>query len=277
MTNHSLYQWVLKEIIATQAMLPSITQKGMAGWYSKNRKPQGIYFKESRPYAWGDDARFIDWRATAKLQNTYSKVTEEEQGSELYIIAFISPNWWAQNEHGTVQTLAATIGGLLVNQAVKAKDPVGFIIVNGEHTQVLKATTNITILSKWLTHILQVPQPEKIATQQHAIHLVQKIMPHSGRLVCLYTEDFTLPPVIHKLFCSKHSLAQIKLAPNSHWLLPKYSWLKVQSLAHGIINLQQKIPFFNNYKTSKNNGGKNEHQVASKADIPVLFQTLFHA
>lgn len=281
--DQALYQWVLQEITTSQSMLPIVTQKGMAGWYSKNRKPQGIYFKESRPYAWGDDARFIDWRATAKLQNTYSKVTEEEQGSELYIVAFVSPNWWAQSEHGTIQTLAATMGGILLSQATKAKDPVGYIIVNGEHTQIVKATTNNATLTKWLTHILQTPQAVEVTTQQQAIHLLQKIIPHSGRLMCLYTEDFTLPGLLQKLFANKHSLASIHLVPSSHWQLPKFSWLKVQSLMHGVLSLQQRVPFSGNdssttkHTFSKATGTAKVHTVRTKADIPVLFQTLFHA
>lgn len=56
----------------------------LAGEYKSRFKGQGMQFSDSRVYQYGDDIRHIDWRTTARMQDTYVKTFEEER--ELHIL-----------------------------------------------------------------------------------------------------------------------------------------------------------------------------------------------
>lgn len=56
----------------------------LAGQYRSRFKGQGMQFADSRIYQYGDDIRHIDWRTSARMQETFIKTFEEER--ELNII-----------------------------------------------------------------------------------------------------------------------------------------------------------------------------------------------
>ena len=47
---------------------------------------RGMEFAEVRPYNAGDDIRNIDWRVTARTQQTYTKLFQEEKERPVYIV-----------------------------------------------------------------------------------------------------------------------------------------------------------------------------------------------
>ncbi len=56
----------------------------LSGQYRSRFKGQGMQFADSRVYQYGDDTRHIDWRTSARMQETFIKTFEEER--ELNII-----------------------------------------------------------------------------------------------------------------------------------------------------------------------------------------------
>lgn len=49
-------------------------------------KGRGLEFSDTRPYMYGDDSRFIDWRLTARKQTPYLKLFTEEKEQQVFIV-----------------------------------------------------------------------------------------------------------------------------------------------------------------------------------------------
>jgi len=85
-------------------------------------------FAEVREYQIGDDIRTIDWNVTARNQQPYVKVFEEER--ELTVMLLVDAS--ASEAFGSVEQLkieiAAELGALLSFAAIKNNDKVGLII-----------------------------------------------------------------------------------------------------------------------------------------------------
>ncbi|MFT7560992.1 MAG: hypothetical protein ACI93R_002917 [Flavobacteriales bacterium] len=58
----------------------------ISGASRSNMRGRGMEFAEVRPYRPGDDIRTIDWRVTARTQQTYTKLFEEEKERPVYIL-----------------------------------------------------------------------------------------------------------------------------------------------------------------------------------------------
>lgn len=61
-----------------------------AGMLKSHFRGSGLQFREHQIYVPGDDVRFIDWKLSAKSQNTYIKTFEEERNVEIVVFLDLS-------------------------------------------------------------------------------------------------------------------------------------------------------------------------------------------
>ena len=99
----------------------------LAGSYHSIFKGQGVNFEEIREYTPGDEVRFIDWNASAKLGHPFIKIFREERELTLILAIDIS----GSNFCGTEQSkreFATEIASLLAFSALKNNDKVGLFL-----------------------------------------------------------------------------------------------------------------------------------------------------
>ncbi len=81
-----LFKTIRKLEIRTRGLVSNI----FGGEYHSAFKGQGIEFAEVRPYQFGDDIRSIDWNVSARYEETFVKVFEEEREQTLMLIVDVS-------------------------------------------------------------------------------------------------------------------------------------------------------------------------------------------
>jgi uncharacterized protein (DUF58 family) len=62
----------------------------LSGQYRSRFRGQGVQFSDFRVYQFGDDIRHIDWRTSAKTEDTYIKKFEEERELNVMLAADMS-------------------------------------------------------------------------------------------------------------------------------------------------------------------------------------------
>jgi Protein of unknown function DUF58 len=84
----------LKEIERVVGMIQTHIFKNSnafsAGMLKSHFRGSGLQFREHQVYVPGDDVRFIDWKLSARSQNTYVKTFEEERNVEIVILLDLS-------------------------------------------------------------------------------------------------------------------------------------------------------------------------------------------
>ena len=102
------------------------------GEYHSSFKGRGMTFSEVRQYQFGDDVRAIDWNVTARYNDPYVKVFEEERELTMLLMADISGSELfgtsTQFKKETVTEIAAT----LAFSATQNNDKVGLILFSDE-------------------------------------------------------------------------------------------------------------------------------------------------
>ena len=138
----------IDDLIEQKKYLPYIKQRhnnltsDQAGDIKSAFKGRGMEFEEVRTYGFGDDVRDIDWRVTARKNETYTKVFSEEKDREVYVILDLSPYMIFGTKKELKSVSAAKLAALLGWQSTVNKDRFGLVLYDGYETKVFKPQNN---------------------------------------------------------------------------------------------------------------------------------------
>ena len=142
-------------------------------------------FADYRDYAVGDDLRFVDWNAFARLQRPYLKTFRMEEERHLLIIIDASRSMRFEGKLAQAKRLAAAFAvvAMTANERVSVWAP-GAVPGN----RVLPPTRGRQAVRRALSAIEAIPDEASGATIERAIELA--LARHSGRGSALVLSDY---------------------------------------------------------------------------------------
>ncbi|MBN2597936.1 MAG: DUF58 domain-containing protein [Marinifilaceae bacterium] len=118
---------LLKRVRQIEIKTRGLSRNIFAGEYHSAFKGRGMTFSEVREYQYGDDIRNIDWNVTARYNQPYVKLFEEER--ELTVMLMIDVS--GSREFGTISKLKKNqiteIAAVLAFSAIQNNDKIGVI------------------------------------------------------------------------------------------------------------------------------------------------------
>ena len=84
-------------------------------------------FSEVREYQPGDDIRSIDWNVTARFNNPYIKVFEEEREMTVMLLVDVSASKDFGTQYQMKQELVTELAAVLAFSAIQNNDKIGLI------------------------------------------------------------------------------------------------------------------------------------------------------
>ena len=81
---------LLKKVRKIEIKTRRLSNHVFGGEYHSTFKGRGMTFSEVRQYQFGDDVRSIDWNVTARYNEPFVKVFEEERELTMMLIADVS-------------------------------------------------------------------------------------------------------------------------------------------------------------------------------------------
>jgi len=119
---------ILKKVRKIEIKTRRLSDHIFSGEYHSSFKGRGMTFSEVREYQFGDDIRNIDWNVTARYNQPYIKVFEEERELTMMLVVDISGSQLfgttSQFKKDTITEIAAT----LAFSAIQNNDKVGLIL-----------------------------------------------------------------------------------------------------------------------------------------------------
>ncbi|MFP4367558.1 MAG: DUF58 domain-containing protein [Bacteroidales bacterium] len=123
---------LLKKVRKIEIKSRGLSRNIFAGQYHSAFKGRGMAFSEVREYQPGDDIRSIDWNVTARFNNPYVKIFEEER--ELTVILLIDAS--GSREFGTKgmlkKNVITEISAVLSFSAIQNNDKIGVIFFSNK-------------------------------------------------------------------------------------------------------------------------------------------------
>ncbi|HIP31902.1 MAG TPA: DUF58 domain-containing protein [Crocinitomicaceae bacterium] len=121
---------LLKKIRLLEIKTKGLTKHIFSGEYHSAFKGRGMTFSEVRDYHFGDEVRTIDWNVTARFNEPYVKVFDEERELTVMLIIDVSGSENFGWENKTKKDLALELAAVLSFSAISNNDKVGAIFVS---------------------------------------------------------------------------------------------------------------------------------------------------
>lgn len=123
---------ILKKVRKIEIKTKRLSNDIFGGEYHSSFKGRGMTFSEVRQYQFGDDIRTIDWNVTARYNEPYVKVFEEERELTMLLMVDVSGSEFfgttTQFKKDTITEIAAT----LAFSATQNNDKVGLVLFSDQ-------------------------------------------------------------------------------------------------------------------------------------------------
>ena len=123
---------ILKKVRKIEIKTRRLSDHIFSGEYHTSFKGRGMTFSEVRQYQFGDDIRAIDWNVTARYNEPYVKVFEEERELTMMLMVDISGS---ENFGSTSQfkkEIVIEIAATMAFSATHNNDKIGLILFSDE-------------------------------------------------------------------------------------------------------------------------------------------------
>ena len=119
---------LLKKVRKIEIKTRGLSKQVFSGEYHSAFKGRGMAFSEVRNYIPGDEIRTIDWNVTARFNEPYVKVFEEERELTVMLLIDISGSESFGTDHVSKREFIAEIGAVLAFSATQNNDKIGAIL-----------------------------------------------------------------------------------------------------------------------------------------------------
>lgn len=138
-------------------------------------KGRGMELEEVRAYSFGDDVRDIDWRITARKEQPYTKVFNEERDHEIWAWVDLSPQMLFGTKRELKSVTAAKIAAVLGWVSLENKDRFGCVIFDGMNSYIYKPQNNRAQLMAILKKIAAVSEAVLRGKQQEPANYAKSL------------------------------------------------------------------------------------------------------
>jgi len=123
---------LLKKVRKVEIKTKRLSNNLFGGEYHSAFKGRGMTFSEVRGYEFGDDVRTIDWNVTARYNQPFIKVFEEERELTLMLIIDISGSKYFGTDSQLKKDIVTEISATLAFSAIQNNDKVGLILFSDQ-------------------------------------------------------------------------------------------------------------------------------------------------
>jgi len=120
-------QELLRKVRKLEIKTRRLSDQLFSGEYHSSFKGRGMAFSEVRKYQFGDEIRAIDWNVTARYNEPYVKVFEEERELTMMLMVDISGSESFGTKNQLKSEVVTEIAATLAFSSTQNNDKVGLI------------------------------------------------------------------------------------------------------------------------------------------------------
>ncbi|MGB1169345.1 MAG: DUF58 domain-containing protein [Flavobacteriaceae bacterium] len=123
---------ILKKVRKIEVKTRRLSDHIFGGEYHSTFKGRGMTFSEVRSYQFGDDVRAIDWNVTARYNEPFIKVFEEERELTMMLMVDVSGSESFGTANQFKKDTITEISATLAFSAIQNNDKVGLILFSDQ-------------------------------------------------------------------------------------------------------------------------------------------------
>jgi uncharacterized protein (DUF58 family) len=228
---------LLKKVRKIEIKTRRLSNNIFGGEYHSAFKGRGMTFSEVRSYQFGDDVRTIDWNVTARYNEPFVKVFEEERELTLMLIVDVSSSALFGTDSALKKNIITEISATLAFSALQNNDKVGLILFSDQIELYIPPSKGKTHVLRIIRELIEFKPLSKKTDINSALEFLNKVM--KKKSIAFLLSDFISSDYEKslKIVSKKHDLTGIKVYDKFEEFIPNLGMVQMFDQELGEIKL----------------------------------------
>ena len=202
---------LLKKVRKIEIKTRKLSSNIFGGEYHSAFKGRGMTFSEVRNYQFGDDVRTIDWNVTARYNEPFVKIFEEERELTLMLMVDVSNSALFGTNNALKKNIITEISATLAFSALQNNDKVGLILFSYQVELYIPPSKGKTHVLRIIRELIEFKPLSKKTDIKVALEFLTRIL--KKKSITFILSDFISSDYEKslKIISKKHDLTGIKV------------------------------------------------------------------
>ncbi|WP_281541647.1 DUF58 domain-containing protein [Maribacter aestuarii] len=234
---------LLKKVRKIEIKTRRLSDHIFGGEYHSTFKGRGMTFSEVRQYQFGDDVRSIDWNVTARYNEPYVKIFEEERELTMMLVVDVSGSELFGTTNQFKNEIVTEISATLAFSALQNNDKVGLILFSDQVELFIPPKKGKTHVLRIIRELLEFkPQSNKTDIAE-ALKYLTNVM--KKKAIVFVLSDFIASDYERtlKITGNKHDVTGIRVYDVREESIPSLGMVQMMDAESGklkLVNTQSK-------------------------------------
>ena len=234
---------LLKKVRKIEIKTRRLSDHIFGGEYHSTFKGRGMTFSEVRQYQFGDDVRSIDWNVTARYNEPYIKVFEEERELTMMLMVDVSGSELFGTTNQFKKDIITEISATLAFSALQNNDKAGLILFSDAVELYIPPKKGKSHVLRIIRELLEFKPKSNRTDLAEALKFLSSVM--KKRAIVFVMSDFIADSYEKTLKISgnKHDLTGIRIYDEREESIPNLGMVQMQDAETGgvqLVNTQSK-------------------------------------
>ena len=228
---------LLKKVRKIEIKTRRLSNNIFGGEYHSAFKGRGMTFSGVRSYQFGDDVRTIDWNVTARYNEPFVKVFEEERELTLMLIVDVSSSALFGTDSTLKKNIITEISATLAFSALQNNDKVGLILFSDQIELYIPPSKGKTHVLRSIRELIEFKPLSKKTDINSALEFLNRVM--KKKSIAFLLSDFISSDYEKslKIVSKKHDLTGIKVYDKFEEFIPNLGLVQMFDQELGEIKL----------------------------------------
>lgn len=234
---------LLKKVRKIEIKTRRLSDNVFGGEYHSAFKGRGMMFSEVRQYQFGDDVRNIDWNVTARYNEPYVKVFEEERELTLMLMVDISGSEFFGTKHRFKNEIVTEIAATLAFSAMQNNDKTGIILFSNQIELFIPPKKGKSHVLRIIRELLEFKPESNKTDLTQALKFLSNVMKKKAIVFVLsdFLDDNYRDTL--KIAAKKHDITGIRVYDHAEKEIPNLGMVQMEDSETGellLVNTRSK-------------------------------------
>ena len=228
---------LLKKVRKIEIKTRRLSDHVFGGEYHSTFKGRGMTFSEVRQYQFGDDVRAIDWNVTARYNEPYIKVFEEERELTMMLMVDISGSELFGTDQQIKKEIITEIGATLAFSATQNNDKIGLVLFTDQIELFIPPKKGRSHVLRIIRELIEFKPQNKATNITEALKFLSSVM--KKKAIVLILSDFIADDFKQtlKIAAGKHDITGIRVYDKQEETIPNIGMVQMQDQESGELML----------------------------------------
>lgn len=228
---------LLKKVRKIEIKTRRLSDHIFGGEYHSTFKGRGMTFSEVRQYQFGDDVRNIDWNVTARYNEPFVKVFEEERELTMMLMVDVSGSELFGTVNQFKKDIITEISATLAFSALQNNDKAGLILFSDEVELYIPPKKGKSHVLRIIRELLEFKPKSNRTDVAEALKFLSSVM--KKRAIVFVLSDFIADDYEKTLKISgnKHDLTGVRIYDERETAIPNLGMVQMLDAETGQVRL----------------------------------------